>query len=275
MPVKKKKDSKKQPPPREIANDGGQRRIGSGWGKSAPLDLQDWLNQSDIYHTATLEKVIEKDNVIMAIANLTPAYTNNLSGEGTFAHRSRRVKQYQRVLVYDKNNDLIIIFDKINAYKASFRKKWLLHSLQEPLIKNNFFEINTPANPKTRMQGGRLKGQILLPKKPLVNKIGGKGMEFYIDGINYDGKGQVLKIEQRKRNVEPGHWRLEVEPSASHKEDLFLVAMQPSLLENNKPLPQITTYKNGQTVYCEITGKRQLKITFAQDLSNSHFQSGF
>ncbi len=275
MPVKKKKDSKKQQPPREIANDGGQRRIGSGWGKSAPLDLQDWLNQSDIYHTATLEKVIEKDNVIMAIADLTPAYTNRLSGEGTFAHRTRRVKRYQRVFVYDKNNDLIIIFDKIKVYKSSFRKKWLLHSLQEPLIKNNFFAIETPANPKTGMQGGRLKGQVLLPKKPLVNKIGGKGMAFYVDGVNYDEKGQVLKIEQRKRNVEPGHWRIEVEPSVSHKEDLFLVAIQPSLLENNKPLPKITAYKKGQTVYCEITGKRKLKITFAQDLSNSNFQSTF
>ncbi len=274
-PVKKKKNSKKQKPPREIANDGGQRRIGSGWGKSAPLDLQDWLNQSDIYHTATLEKVIEKDNVIMAIADLTPAYTNSLSGEGTFAHRTRRVKRYQRVFVYDKNNDLIIIFDKINAYKASFRKKWLLHSLQEPLIKNNFFTIKTPANPKTRMPGGSLKGQILLPQKPLVNKIGGKGMEFYIDGVNYDENGLVFKHAQRKRNVEPGHWRIEVEPSVSHKEDLFLVALQPALLDKNKPLPQITAYKKGQTVYCEITGKRQLKITFAQDLSNSSFQSTF
>ena len=39
-------------PPRQIANDGGQRRIGSGWGiEAAPLDLEEWLTQTrDLPH---------------------------------------------------------------------------------------------------------------------------------------------------------------------------------------------------------------------------------
>ena len=43
---------KKGEAPRQIANDGGQRRVGSGWGvESAPLDLNEWLRKSEIYHT--------------------------------------------------------------------------------------------------------------------------------------------------------------------------------------------------------------------------------
>ncbi|HHH39315.1 MAG TPA: DUF4962 domain-containing protein, partial [Sedimenticola sp.] len=50
--------------PREIANDGGQRRIGSGWGiESAPLDRQEWEQKRDIYHTGRIERYLSAEDL--------------------------------------------------------------------------------------------------------------------------------------------------------------------------------------------------------------------
>src|SRR6185436_12979444 len=83
--------------PRAIANDGGQRRIGSGWGvESAPLDIEEWTLKREIYHTGKLEKAVMNSGLVVGVADLTSAYTNRFSGKGTFSHRTRRVERFWR-----------------------------------------------------------------------------------------------------------------------------------------------------------------------------------
>ena len=45
-----------------------------------------------------------------------------------------------------------------------------------------------------------------------IQKIGGPGKEFWVDGINYDNNGNVAALLQKKDQIEPGHWRVAVSP---------------------------------------------------------------
>ena len=122
---------KKGEAPRQIANDGGQRRIGSGWGaESAPLNLDEWSQKSEIYHTGNIERYYDKDDLVIAVANITPAYTNKYSGKDYFSHRTRRVEKYWRTIVYDRVNDVVIVYDNLVSTDPMFRKKSLIHTIR-------------------------------------------------------------------------------------------------------------------------------------------------
>lgn len=243
-------DSKK--PPRPIANDGGQRRIGSGWGVAAPLDLADWQRQRDTYHTAAIEKLLlDEAGYTLAVADLTPAYTNGRSGSGTFADRTRRVEHYTRVFGYDRVDDVVVIFDRVVASKPEFEKRWLLHTLEQPLFGDDKFLVTVPATQRPARAGGSLEARVLLPQRPQIQMIGGPGQEFVVDGKNYgDGVANVLK---RRPHVEAGSWRVEVMPPESHAEDVFLVVLLPTLAGERAP-HQTRLLQNGAHYGVEIRG---------------------
>ncbi len=128
--------------PRPIANDGGQRRIGSGWGvDAAPVDRMEWEANRDTYHSARVEGLLDQDGLAVAVTDITPAYTNRESGKGTFSHRTRRVERFWRTFAYDRVDDVVVMFDQVTATKASFRKRWLLHSIEEPQVSADGFSL--------------------------------------------------------------------------------------------------------------------------------------
>ena len=145
--------------PRPIANDGGQRRIGSGWGvEAAPLDRGEWEAKRDIYHTASMGPLLDQDGLAVAAADITPAYTNARSGEGTFSARTRRVERFWRIFGYDRIDDVVVVFDQVIATKASFRKRWMLHTLNAPTVVSGRLQRRSGAAgaPRTRRrQAGR------------------------------------------------------------------------------------------------------------------------
>lgn len=98
--------------------------------EAAPLDLAEWQQKRDIYHTGRIEKSLIENGLTVAIADLTPAYTNKLSGKGTFSHRTRRVEEFRRLFGYDNIDDVIVVYDRVTATDANFHKRWLLHTLQ-------------------------------------------------------------------------------------------------------------------------------------------------
>ena len=216
---------------RAIANDGGQRRVGSGWGRSAPLDYNHWHQQRD--HYQTVGKVLQGDTngVSWAVADLTPAYTNSDSGRGDFAGRSRRVRHLQRNFLFDREQGLVIVHDQVESTDPAFRKKWLLHSQGEPAISGRGFRITVPPNAATGMPGGQLTGRVLLPVESSLTAIGGPGFEYFVDGVNQDQGGMVQEAARRlaaERGAEPGAWRLELQPGIQQRRHEFLVVMQTS-----------------------------------------------
>jgi len=253
---------------RPIANDGGQRRVGSGWGRPAPRDRDDWLRQKSHYQTVGVTLQGSDDNSVWMVADLTPAYTSRLSGKGIFAERTRRVRHYQRTLVYAREQDLVIVYDRIESTHSSFRKAWLLHSIHEPEISASGFVISVPANPAQDMAGGQLRGKVLLPEKATVTKIGGSGFEFFVDGVNYDEGGAVQKQAARKRYAQPGAWRLEIEPTRPGRKDEFLVVMQVGLAAIASPLPPIEITQTGSALTLSVAGEKPVEIVIPRALQS-------
>jgi len=224
---------------REIANDGGQRRIGSGWGlESAPIDLNDWLDKRTIYHTGTLQRYYEGHDSVVMLADTTPAYTNPRSGSGEFSHRTRRVERMWRTLIYDRTADVVIVRDVVHASRPEFRKRWLLHTQVEPRLEGDGFEVSLPST-SDRPLGSRLIARVLLPLEPDIQAIGGPGREFWVDGKNYDENGTLLQTMAKKAHLkESGAWRVELSPSSRSKEDEFLVVLIPRTGSDNA-IPEV------------------------------------
>ena len=244
---------------RSIANDGGQRRIGSGWGvEAAPLDRAEWEAKRDIYHTASMGPVLDRDGLTVAVADITPAYTNPQSGTGTFSARTRRVERFWRTFGYDRVDDVVVVFDQVRATKASFRKRWLLHTLDVPQITDEGFAITVAPENRPGHAGGQLTGKVLLPKHAVIDAIGGPGFQFFVDGKNYDENGKLEKIIAKlgPTRSEPGAWRIEVRPPVDELSDDFLVVLLPTAL-NVQPADRVRLLESGKRVGCEIVGPKR------------------
>ncbi len=114
-----------QADPRTIANDCGQRRIGSGWGiEPVPLDLNEWREKAGNYHTATITSLNITELGFKVTADLTPAYSNSESGKGAFSARTRRVELYTRRFALDLDRNRIDIQDSLKLTKPEFKVSW-------------------------------------------------------------------------------------------------------------------------------------------------------
>lgn len=238
-------------PPRVIANDGGQRRIGSGWGiEAAPLDLAEWQEKYDIYHTGKMDKVFTGKDLAVAVADLTPAYTNNQSGKDTFSHRTRRVEHFTRTFGFDLVSGAIVIFDRVKSSKQAFRKRWLHHTLEKPRLTDFGYTIAAHGqNP------GSMDAHVLLPANHNISIVGGIGSEFLVDGKNYDEDGKTTELleSKRRKTIEAGSWRVELSPAAMRQEDLFMVVLMPYGTSDLNPPARVRRLEDGSRIGCEIT----------------------
>jgi VanZ family protein len=249
--------------PRPIANDGGQRRVGSGWGvEAAPLDLDEWREKRDYYHTGKIHLYRATDGLVVAVAELTPAYTNGMSGQGMFSHRTRRVEKYWRTFIYDREEDVILIFDRIRSSQADFIKRSLLHTQEKPSLAPYGFNARLAPAAKPGRSGGELQAHVLYPVDPILNIVGGKGEAFLVNGRNYDENGNIWDIWKKKRDAEPGMWRVEISPSIAQTDDEFLIVLKPQLLGAANPT-RIERSDEGENSGCVLIGaKRKLRLSF-------------
>lgn len=217
-------------PNRLVANDGGQRRVGSGWGAhAAPLTLGQWQQQRAEYHTGRMRYFQDQDGLVVAVTDISPAYANRHSAKGAFYARTPRTRQVVRVLVYDRLNDLFVVYDRVIATRARFAKRVLFHSLNEPRIEGDRFEIAVAPEPSRGWLGGQLHGWVVQPRQAILHSIGGRGWEFYVDGVQYDDGGAVFTNADKRGHREYGSWRLEVSPERGQLRDDFLVVLAPRL----------------------------------------------
>jgi len=111
----------------------------------------------------------------------------------------------------------LIVYDKVTSTQPSFRKIWLLHSINEPKIEAGTITITRTE----KGYNGRLVDHVLLPRisNQRITKIGGPGKEFWVDGRNYPNP------IDRPGYTEPGSWRIELSPRLPAKTDHFLNVM--------------------------------------------------
>ncbi len=250
--------------PRPIANDGGQRRIGGNMELYPhPLDINEWNAKRDIYHSGKIIHFADQNDIVRITADITAAYTNKFSGEGTLSSRTRRVERYLRTIVYDRINDLLLVNDSIEKTDPTFISRWLIHFQEQPLIPiPGQFLIAPLADSKAKRPGGVLEGRVLLPYQAEITAIGGPGKEFWVDGQNYDNGGDIYKAlaKDNRKQIEAGSWRLEISAANTESQtDTFLIAMG-----LNKDWSEATpstqcSHEDGLT-NCVVHGRRKVEL---------------
>ncbi len=187
---------------RPISNDGGQP-----YRRAEPRRLEDLVPGG----SAALDGITAfrdtRDYTVMA-------------GDATRAYDPERVRLAQREIVYLRDasqtnpsiavNPIVVVFDRVESANPSFKKKFLLHTVNEPALKGNFMV--------TDHAGGRLSTLTLLPENARLELVGGPGREAWVDGKNYSWDPEAPKV----KSIEPGAWRLEVSPSQPAARDYFL-----------------------------------------------------
>ncbi|MFC1712343.1 heparin/heparin-sulfate lyase HepB [Candidatus Poribacteria bacterium] len=156
---------------------------------------------------------------------ITPDYSY-LKGDMAESYKApdpypAKVSEVKRSFVFLnlKNSDhpaALVVYDRVTARDASFKKSWLLHSISEPAISDNITII-------TRTEdgyNGKLVNHTLLPETHNIVKIGGPGREFWADGKNYPN------LPRKGGSYEPGAWRIELSPRNPATTDHFLNVMQ-------------------------------------------------
>ena len=214
------------------ANDGGQRMPGDRW--DTCRSFKDLLSES-----YTVGKTLASGFGPDAHA---PEYSY-LKGDITRAYTSK-VEDVRRSFVFlnlepkgnaDKNSEeevtdvpaALIVYDHIVSSDPSFRKYWLIHSIEEPETGAQELTIRRTKDGDT----GKLHCNVLLPEAD-VTKVGGPGKEFWVFGENYPNAATTRPDPCNER----GAWRVEVTPKKESKEDCFLNVMQ--VMDNSvKPLP--------------------------------------
>ena len=93
--------------------------------------MQDFA-RTDGFYVGPNEKTPEFSNVK---TDLTNAY-------------SEKVKDYDRYMVFMNldNEDYpaaMVVFDKVESSNKTFKKKWLLHSIEEPEVESHFVVLLT------------------------------------------------------------------------------------------------------------------------------------
>jgi len=195
----------------EIINDGGQQFPN---GASEPKNMEELLSK----HYKTGE-VLAHD---FGPDSIKPEYTY-LKGELAEAY-SDKVKSFKRSFVFLNMNNAdipaaFIVFDRVNATNKDFKKTWLLHSVEEPIIAENIAMVKC----SEKGYNGQLVNTTLLPSTEnlVINKVGGKGNEYSVNGKNYP---QYVAVENN--SVDGAIWRIEVSPKNGANTDNFLNVMQ-------------------------------------------------
>ncbi|GFZ90442.1 hypothetical protein GCM10008018_40920 [Paenibacillus marchantiophytorum] len=216
------------PNERPTGNDGGQRWLDTGPTRSG----NDAQTLQDVF--GSNYKFGEVQGHAFGPDPITPDYSY-IKGDLSSAYTSK-MEQYQRSMMFlnlkdSTNPAAMIVFDRVVSSDPNFKKYWLLHSIEEPIIDE---ATKTSTIRRTdKGDSGKLVNQTLLPQasNAVIQKVGGPGHEFDVFGTNYP-----ITPTNPNNTEEPGAWRIQLSPGTAEKEDLFLNVLQ--VMDGDKqPLP--------------------------------------
>lgn len=216
------------------ANDGGQRMPGDRW--NTCRSFNDLLSESYTVGKTLAHGFGPDQN--------TPEYSY-LKGDITKAY-TEKVDDVRRSFVFlnlepegnaDRNPDgmvtdvpaVLMVYDHVVSADPSFRKYWLLHSIEEPQTGKAEFTVARTKDGDS----GKLHCSVLLPESADIEKVGGPGKEFWVFGKNYPNAATTRPDPCNER----GAWRVEVTPGKESKEDCFFNVLQVADNSVKKMLP--------------------------------------
>ncbi|MBW3625139.1 MAG: hypothetical protein KY468_17215 [Armatimonadetes bacterium] len=179
------------------ANDGGQAKK---W---------DWV--SDTLEQWKAKRAQYERGDIVAYRN-QPEFLF-VAGDGTAAYSPAKLSGWVRQIVFLRPHTFVV-FDRVTSAKPEYEKTWLLHTRNEPEMAGR--------TATARNGEGRLTVQTLLPERAAIKKIHG-----------YTYGGQTFNPPATGLSAEANKWRIEVQPAAANREDLFLHVLS----TEDKPRP--------------------------------------
>lgn len=196
-----------------VANAGGQRRPGDG-----PADFEEWMKDDNYVMGKVIGHEFGPDPV-------RPEYSY-IKGDITKAY-GEKAEEVLRSMLFMPLEDpehraAFFVMDKITSSDPSFKKTFLLHTKFEPQIDGS---ITTVIYDEVQYNG-KMIVETLLPKDAVIEKVGGEGKEFWINGKNYPSEIEKFDKNSPKFNTLEYSWgRLEISPPADDKTDYFLNVM--------------------------------------------------
>lgn len=203
----------KRKPARYAVNDGGQRMPGpKGWDTAGSIE----------------ELFSDEYTVGRTISHSISDDFSYLKGDITKAY-SGKVNLVERSFVFCNMHDnalpaVLVIFDRVGAADSSFRKSFLLHSIDRPETGKQSYVIRRNAG----KENGMLTASVLLPEKAVIETVGGPGHEYDVAGVNWPDE---IRDDP---DAETGSWRVEVSPQEKNETDIFLTVLQISDTDVNK-----------------------------------------
>jgi len=170
------------------------------------------------------------------------------AGDATLAYSSHKVKEFTRAFLHLRP-DIFVVFDRVESTNPEYKKRWLLHSQNEPVVSGQTFTItNGP---------GKLVGKTLLPAKATYGTVGGPGREFWVAGKNWPPGKDVRD--------DTGRWRLEVSPGSPARRDYFLhVLYATSAADKAYPDAQVSEADTQVTVTVKHRGTAYV-VSFSKE----------
>lgn len=212
---------------RDVINDGGQQFPNGG---GEPRNLETFLTSD--YKTG---EVLAHD---FGPDPIRPEYSY-LKGELAEAY-SDKIKSFQRSFVFlnlgiPKFPAALIVFDRVAASNKDFKKYWLLHAVEEPVISGN----TTTIRRTEKGYNGKMVNTTLLPLKNnlAISKVGGPGNEYSVFGQNFP---QTFR-NPGKNSSDSAVWRIQVSPKTGSDTDNFLNVMQ--VMDNEDSYAHLVTEK--------------------------------
>ncbi|HPA18747.1 MAG TPA: heparinase II/III family protein [Verrucomicrobiae bacterium] len=146
----------------------------------------------------------------------TPEFTY-VAGETTGAYGEKCTEAVRQFIHLQP--DYFIVYDRVGAADASYRKEWLLHTQEQPVVNGHVLRADE--------HQGRLFCETLLPEGARLSLVGGPGKEFWSSGRNWELDQKFLANEMKaaaRTGRKPlfGNWRLEVSPASPARDDRFL-----------------------------------------------------
>ena len=219
---------------KEYANDGGQR-----FNKQIVAKDFEYMMSEECHYADTKGTYIGPEEKTPAFSylktDITPSYSD-------------KVQSYNRSMVFMDLFDedypaAFIVYDNVTSSDKTFDKKWLLHSIEEPVISENTTTISRTEDG----YNGKLVNKTFLPSSFSIAKVGGDGKEFLVDGINYPVTGRSPDYSEK------GSWRIELSPKKESENDIFLNAMY--VTDNDKSLPELAMHKESMNGFVGVTVK--------------------
>lgn len=114
-------------------------------------------------------------------------------GDATRAYHPTKVSLFTRELIYLKDSNVLVVFDRVHSTQAEYKKAWLLHGVNEPEMEKISQSTGqnighggiafSDAQSFTFREGqGQLRVHCLLPREREVVKRGGPGWEYWTPG---------------------------------------------------------------------------------------------